>query len=61
MRRWRTAKGDTVEAAYKRGGALKRRQRLMHAWAEHSAGTWVGEMDETTDDALPAPMQVAEK
>jgi integrase len=37
------AKGDKVEAAYKRGDALAKRRKLMNAWAEYCAGTWVGE------------------
>jgi integrase len=52
------AKGDKVEAAYKRGDALKKRRRLMDAWAQHCAGTWVGEGEGTADNA--APMQAAE-
>jgi integrase len=51
------AKGDKVEAAYKRGDALKKRRRLMEAWAQHCAGTWVGEGEETTDNIVP--MQAA--
>jgi integrase len=51
------AKGDKVEAAYKRGDALKKRRRLMEAWAQHCAGKWVGDGDETADSA--ASMQAA--
>jgi hypothetical protein len=46
------AKGDKVEAAYKRGDALKKRRRLMDAWAQHCAGKWVGERDETADSVV---------
>jgi integrase len=46
------AKGDKVEAAYKRGDALKKRRKLMDAWAQHCAGKWVGERDETADNAV---------
>ena len=52
------AKGDKVEAAYKRGDALRKRRKLMVAWAQHCAGTWVGEGDGTADNV--APMQAAE-
>jgi integrase len=51
------AKGDKVEAAYKRGDALAKRRKLMEAWAEHCAGRWIGEGQET--DANVAPMQSA--
>jgi integrase len=47
------AKGDKVEAAYKRGDALKKRRRLMEAWAQHCAGTWVGEGEGTADNIVP--------
>jgi integrase len=50
------AKGDKVEAAYKRGDALKKRRKLMEAWGQHCAGTWVGE-EEAPDNAVP--MQAA--
>jgi integrase len=46
------AKGDKVEAAYKRGDALKKRRKLMDAWAQHCAGKWVGERDETADSVV---------
>jgi integrase len=36
------ASGDKVEAAYKRGDALKKRRRLMEAWAQYCAGTRAG-------------------
>jgi integrase len=45
------AKGDKVEAAYKRGDALAKRRKLMEGWAQHCAGTWVGE--DTADDVTP--------
>lgn len=47
------AKGDKVEAAYKRGDALKKRRRLMEAWAQHCAGTWVVEGEGTADNIVP--------
>jgi integrase len=46
------AKGDKVEAAYKRGDALKKRRKLMEAWAQHCAGTWLGEREETADNVV---------
>jgi integrase len=51
------AKGDKVEAAYKRGDALRKRKRMMEAWAQHCAGTWVGEGGET---AVSEQTQAAE-
>jgi integrase len=44
------AKGDKVEAAYKRGVALKKRRKLMDAWAQQCAGTWVGEGEDANDN-----------
>ncbi len=36
------AKGDRVEAAYKRGDALAKRRALMEAWASHCGGACGG-------------------
>jgi integrase len=45
------AKGDKVEAAYKRGDALEKRRKLMVAWADYCGGTWAGEAAETAGSA----------
>jgi hypothetical protein len=47
------AKGDKVGAAYKRGDALKKRERLMEACAQRCAGTWLGEGEGTADNIVP--------
>jgi integrase len=50
------AKGDKVEAAYKRGDALAKRRKLMEAWAEYCGGKRV-----VAEDAADnvAPMHAA--
>jgi integrase len=50
------AKGDKVEAAYKRGDALAKRRELMEAWAKHCGG--VSE-EATESSAGVAPMAQA--
>jgi integrase len=52
-------RGDKVEASYKRGDALKKRRKLMEAWAEYCAGVHAGEgtAKEQADQAEPMPMQ----
>jgi integrase len=52
-------RGDDTERAYKRGDALNKRRKLMEAWAQHCAGTWVGEGEETADDVVPMQVQAA--
>jgi hypothetical protein len=44
------AKGDKIEAACKRGDALAKRRKLMEAWAQHCAGTWVWEEEDADDN-----------
>jgi integrase len=50
------ARGDKVEAAYKRGDALAKRRKLMEAWADHCGG--VSE-EATESSAGVAPMAQA--
>ena len=50
------AKGDKVEAAYKRGDALAKRRKLMEAWADYCGG--VSE-EATKSSAGVAPMAQA--
>jgi integrase len=47
------AKGDKVEAAYKRGDALAKRHELMEAWARYCGASAVAKTDSI------APMQAA--
>jgi integrase len=47
------AKGDKVEAAYKRGDALAKRRELMEAWARYCGASAVAKADNVV------PMQAA--
>jgi integrase len=50
------AKGDKVEAAYKRGEALAKRRKLMEAWADYCGGA---SEEATESSAGVAPMAQA--
>jgi len=49
------AKGDKVEAAYKRGDALAKRRKLMEEWADYCSGLVAAQ--EATDNVVQMPMQ----
>jgi hypothetical protein len=53
------ANRDKVEATYERGDVLRKRRKLMDAWAQYCVGTRVGEGEETAENV--APIQAAER